>query len=117
MYELLRDSDPEPELTDEEKAEIKRKEEEKARKRIWEKELLHKMANKLTRSEVSDIKIHFKIDVYDWKKAMTGPDLMEYFDTLSQREPKPNKYNPGKFDHPPKFDAKIIGGYFKRLGE
>ena len=117
MYELLRDSEPEIELTEEEKAELRRKEEEKARKRIREKELLYVLGEKFTNSEVSDIKIHFKIDVFDWKKAMTGHDLTEYFDKLSQREPKPSKYNPGKMDHPPKFDAKIIGGYLTRLGK
>ena len=117
MYELLRDSDPEPELTEEEKAELQRKKDEMAEKRIEEKRLLHKLGYKLIDSDVSNVKIHFKIDMFDWKIAMTGPALMEYFDKLSQKEPKPSRYNPSKMDHPPKFNAKIIGGYLYRLGK
>ena len=104
------------ELTEEEIAELAIREEERTRKRQQEVELLYELGYKLTPSEVSDIKIHIMIDMPEWKRAMTGHDLMVYLDELSRRDPKPSIYSPGKFEQPPEFTAKKIGHYLFRLG-
>ena len=105
------------ELTEEEKAELAARNEEIARKREEEIKLLYELGDKLTPSEVSDIKIHITIDIGDWKKAMNGHDLIVYLHELSKRDPKPSKYNTGTLDYPPEFTAKKIGHYLFRLGK
>ncbi|KAI6650460.1 hypothetical protein LOD99_5897 [Oopsacas minuta] len=105
-----------PELTEEEKVEQAKIQILKDANRITELDLLTKLAEKITPTQVSDIKITMKIYKEDWKEAMNGPGLIKYLDELSKSEPKPNRFSPKDYDTPPEYNAGVLAGYLFNIG-